>query len=269
MSQLPLPFITGRLTPPQRDDARALPRLAEAVARAVPSPAGRPLSAAELGQGLTRVLGEAVAVELTDNAWTMVSYRRVAGRLHFRLHHMFSAADDDILEAVAGFTGPGRGRREHGRAIDAFIRAHRALIKAAPQREQQELTTRGRVHDLGEIFASLNARQFDGAVAARIGWGRRAPGGRRRSIKMGVYFHEQKLIRIHPALDDERVPRHFVELVVFHEMLHQIIPPKTDAGGRRCVHGKDFRAAERRFPGYEKARAWEKAHLNLLLQKRP
>jgi predicted metal-dependent hydrolase len=85
---------------------------------------------------------------------------------------------------------------------------------------------------------------------------------------MGVYFHDQKVIRIHPALDDERVPRHFVEMVVFHEMLHQIHPPAVDGQGRRVVHGPEFRAAERRFPGYQRARAWEKAHLHLLLRQR-
>jgi predicted metal-dependent hydrolase len=85
---------------------------------------------------------------------------------------------------------------------------------------------------------------------------------------MGVYFHDQKVIRIHPALDDGRVPRYFVEMVLFHEMLHQVFPPAVDRAGRRIVHGHEFRAAERRFPGYERARAWEKAHLHLLLRQR-
>jgi predicted metal-dependent hydrolase len=85
---------------------------------------------------------------------------------------------------------------------------------------------------------------------------------------MGVYFHDQKVIRIHTALDDARVPRYFVEMVVFHEMLHQIHPPALDETGRRIVHGPGFRAAERDFPGYQRSRAWEKAHLHLLLRQR-
>ncbi|HEY6050302.1 MAG TPA: SprT-like domain-containing protein, partial [Thermoanaerobaculia bacterium] len=84
----------------------------------------------------------------------------------------------------------------------------------------------------------------------------------------GVYFHEQKLIRLHPALDDERVPAHFVEMVVFHEMLHQVFPPTMEDDGRRCVHGPEFRAAERRYPGYDRARTWERGHLHLLLRQR-
>ncbi len=220
-----------------------------------------------LAQRISRLLREPVEVLLTDNAWTMVSFKRLHGRLRYRLHHMFSAANDDVVRALAGFTG--RNRRAHGRAIDDYIRENRDLIRASPDRPQQKLTQRGRVHDLGDVFAQLNQQHFQGRLEARIGWGRRGPGGRRRSIKMGVYLHDQKLIRIHPALDDERVPRHFVELVVFHEMLHQAIPPATSRDGRRMVHGREFRARERRFPGYERARAWEKQNLHLLLRQRP
>jgi predicted metal-dependent hydrolase len=218
-----------------------------------------------LAAQLSSLLREPVEVELTDNAWTMVSYRRVQGRLHFRLHHMFARAHEPVIGALAGFTG--KNRRAHGRAIDEYVRKHRDLIKRNSPRDEQPLATRGRVHDLADLYDATNARYFENKVRARIGWGRRAPNQRRRSIKMGVYFHDQKIIRIHPALDDERVPRYFVEMVVFHEMLHQIFPPSAGADGRRTVHGKAFREAERSFPGYERARAWEKAHLHLLLRR--
>jgi hypothetical protein len=235
-------------------------------AATLPAHAAPQTAACMLADRIARVLREPVDVQLTDNAWTMVSFKRLQGRVRFRLHHMFSAANDDVVRALAGFTG--RHRRTHGRAIDEYIRRNRELIRAAPQRPQQSLTVRGRVHDLGEIFSELNARHFEGRLQAHIGWGRRGPARRRRSIKMGVYLHDQKLIRIHPALDDHRVPRHFVELVVFHEMLHQEIPPATGRDGRRIVHGRDFRARERTFPGYERARVWEKQNLHLLLRNR-
>jgi hypothetical protein len=219
-----------------------------------------------LASRLSSLLREPVDVELTDNAWTMVSYRRVQGRLRFRLHHMFARAHEPVMRALAGFTG--RNRRAHGRAIDEYVRQNRELIRPLAPRPEAPLSPQGRIHDLAEIYAALNARHFGGAIEARIGWGRRNGAGRRRSIKMGVYFHDQKVIRIHPALDDGRVPRYFVEMVVFHEMLHQVHPPAVDGEGRRIVHGAEFRAAERRFPGYQRARAWEKAHLHLLLRQR-
>lgn len=281
VSQLSLPFLGGGAA--TRADSRTAPAQHPGLARlfeepkaappAAPVPALRTgvapsdllAAAARLAEGVMRHLREPVEVELTDNAWTMVSYRRVEGRLRFRLHHMFAGAGDEVLRALAGFTGS--RRRQHGHTIDLFVKQHRALIRAAPDGDDAPLVTRGSVHDLQELYDRLNRLEFGGRVEARIGWGRRAPGRRRRSIKMGVYLHERRLIRIHPALDDLEVPRLFVELVVFHEMLHQIVPPSEGDGGRRCVHGRAFREAEKKFPGYEQARAWEKANLHVLLRK--
>ena len=233
---------------------------------AATQPAAAPHAGTVLADELTRLMREPVEVQLTDNAWTMVSYKRLQGRVRFRLHHMFAVAHEDVVRALAGFTG--RNRRTHGRAIDAYIRDHRDLIRPPCDRPLPALEQRGRVHDLAAIFARLNAEQFGGKIDARIGWGRRSALGRRSSMKMGVYLHEQKLIRIHPALDDEEVPRYFVELVVFHEMLHQAVPPAVGSDGRRVVHGPGFRERERSFPGYARARAWEKANLHLLLRQR-
>jgi hypothetical protein len=51
---------------------------------------------------------------------------------------------------------------------------------------------------------------------------------------------------------------------VHHEMLHQAVPAK-ETGGRRIVHGREFRRRERAYPDYTRARAWEEANLPLLL----
>src|SRR5437868_6363671 len=103
-------------------------------------------AASLLAERIGRLLREPVDVHLTDNAWTMVSFKRLQGRVRFRLHHMFSAANDDVVRALAGFTG--RNRRTHGRAIDAYIRAHRDLIRPACDRAAPALEQRGRLHDL-------------------------------------------------------------------------------------------------------------------------
>src|SRR2546425_3498321 len=120
-----------------------------------------------LASRLSSLWREGVEVELPDNAWTMVSYRRVRGRLRFRLHHMFASAHEPVMRALAGFTG--RNRRAHGRAIDEYVRQNRELIKPAAPRPEAPLSPRGRVHDLGDIYAVLNSRHFDGSVRARIG----------------------------------------------------------------------------------------------------
>src|SRR4051812_30405603 len=99
---------------------------------AATQPAAAPHAGGVLADELTRLLREPVEVQLTDNAWTMVSYKRLQGRVRFRLHHMFAAAHDDVVRALAGFTG--RNRRTHGPALDAHIRAPPALIPAPRDR---------------------------------------------------------------------------------------------------------------------------------------
>src|SRR2546425_13032758 len=124
-----------------------------------------------LASRLSSLLRERVEVELTDNPWTMVSSRRVQGRLRFRLHHMFARAHEPVMRALAGFTG--RNRRAHGRAIDEYVRQNRELIRPLAPRPQAPLSPCGRVHDLAEIYAGPNARHFADSIHARIGWGRR------------------------------------------------------------------------------------------------
>src|SRR5213075_572319 len=146
------------LFPSENSSPRSEPRVATLLPEEKPSrihvvPHGASLV---LAARLTSLLREPVEVELTDNAWTMVSYRRVEGRLRFRLHHMFAAAHEPVMRALAGFTG--RNRRAHGRAIDEYVRQNRELIKPAAPRAEPPLAARGRVHDLAAIYDALNAR---------------------------------------------------------------------------------------------------------------
>jgi hypothetical protein len=89
-------------------------------------------------------------------------------------------------------------------------------------------------------------------------------GRRRRTVKTGVYLHEARVIRIHPTLDRPEVPEFYVAAVVFHEMLHQVVPVH-ERNGRRVVHGAEFRRRERAYADYHRSREWERAHLGLLL----
>jgi hypothetical protein len=222
-----------------------------------------------LAADLTALLGEPASVEITDNSWSMVSWRRLRGRVRFRLHHMFVGAPPEVLKAVADFTGRhSHGRRRAGHALDEWIRRNRDRIRRARPRRGRPLQSRGEHHDLGLIFEQLNAAFFAGDIDARIGWGRRPPGRRRRSIKMGVYLHDTRTILIHPALDQPDVPEYFVATVVFHEMLHQAVPA-VSRDGKRFVHTQAFRRREREFPDHERARRWERAHLGRVLLRAP
>jgi len=56
-------------------------------------------------------------------------------------------------------------------------------------------------------------------------------------------------IGLHPLL--KRAPKHVVKYLIFHELLHLLIPP--DATG---AHPRAFNVAECLWPGYVKACTW-------------
>jgi hypothetical protein len=178
---------------------------------------------------------------------------------------MFADAPDRVLRALARYIA--RADRRDSALLGGFIEANHWMIRRSRRAHRRVPTARpaGRVHDLGEILAALNRRYFHGAINARITWGHRTiRSGRRQSIKMGSYSVEDRLIRIHPALDRPGVPRYFVEWIVFHEMLHQVFDIPT-RNGRRQFHTAEFLERERRFEHYERARQWERRHLDRLL----
>jgi hypothetical protein len=127
------------------------------------------------------------------------------------------------------------------------------------------LPNRGRYHDLDAIFEDVRARYFPDGAAVKICWGRWSGRTRTRSIRFGVYLPDAQLIRIHPALDQVFVPRFFVEFIVYHELLHHVIPPMR-CNGRYQIHSPAFRQRERQFPAYAQAMAWRKHSLPRLLR---
>ena len=89
----------------------------------------------------------------------------------------------------------------------------------------------------------------------------------KRSIRLGSYWPERKLIRVHPALDQAFVPRYVIESIVYHEALHRIMGvERTEAGNQ--AHTSRFRVRESWFPDFEKGEKWIEDNLNRLLRRR-
>lgn len=231
------------------------------------APARPPVGRARLLGRIRRALDVPADLVVTDNRRTMISTRRRGGRLEVRLHHMFLDAPDDIVEELLSYLAEGDARAS--RRIGRFIEQNRDRIKRRPRRVL--LRTGGSHHDLGEIFEEVVATYFpDAATDARITWGRLPPRKqrrRRRSIRLGTYTHDAKLVRIHPALDQACVPRFFVAFVVFHELLHHVVPAR-EIGGRFDHHPPEFKRREQAHPDYARAVRWEAEHLDVLLKFR-
>jgi hypothetical protein len=209
--------------------------------------------------------GKTLELRLTNNHYSMISVRRKPDGYRLRLHRMFVSAEPRTVRALARYVV--HNDRRASTLLGDYIEQHQHIIRQQKRRPRQmHLRTDGRYHDLQAIFDRLNVAHFAGGLEARITWGPvTSRGRRRRSIKMGSFAVEDRIIRIHPALDQDCVPDYFVAWIVFHEMLHGKHEVKRE-NGRRRFHSAAFLAEERTFPEYERACAWEKANLDRLLR---
>lgn len=136
-----------------------------------------------------------------------------------------------------------------------------------PMQRQLPFGHEGRFFDLNTLFQKVNERYFGKRLRRyTITWGRRRKTRPREYFIFGSIQEEDRIIRIHPLLDQPWVPTWFLEYVIYHEMLHAFVPDQFREGGRRIVHSEEFRRREREFRYYRRAREWEDRNLARLLR---
>jgi Protein of unknown function DUF45 len=107
----------------------------------------------------------------------------------------------------------------------------------------------GRHFDLSALFDSLNEKYFAGTLARpHLGWSKRT--WRRQ---FGCYDPGPNQILLNRGMDHSAVPQFVVEYVLFHEMLH-VKHPTRRSGCTLVSHSREFRAEEKLFPGFDRAR---------------
>jgi hypothetical protein len=204
-----------------------------------------------------------VVLSITDNRHSIITHRVQRGTLHARVHHMFLDASPHVVDALVRYVI--RGERDASAILGDYIDDNG--FRLARRKRNSPLVTRGKCHDLLAVFGKVNDRYFDGAINALITWGKRptTKGRVRKTIKLGSYSAFDRLVRVHPALDQKWVPRYFVAYIVYHEMLHHVIPGSRGLG-RVNLHPPEFKERERDFLYFDRAIEWEKRHVARLLR---
>lgn len=208
---------------------------------------------AQIRDYLERAAGADISLALTDNSVTMLTAKKKGKTLSIRLHRIFLRAEKDVIKEVALFITK---RKAETPLLRRFIRENLNSI-GKNSRRRVVVKKEGRHHDLGAIFRALNSEYFEGRISCDITWGNRCPRHAVKKRTLGSYSRSGGIIRINPLLDARRVPRYFIEFVVYHEMLHADMDT-SERHGRRAVHSKEFKERERLFKHYQKALMWEK-----------
>lgn len=199
-----------------------------------------------------------VRVEFCRYANANSRIRLADGVLHVKITDLLLEAPGPVLESLAEilmhklFRRPvPRGSTERYRRYLSRHDVRTGLAALRQERGRKEVRPpQGQCYDLLELFETLNFRYFFGLMAhPALGWSLRDS---RQTL--GHYDPAHHAIVLSRALDRPEVPRLAVEYVMFHEMLHLRFP-ETQQGGRRCVHTREFRLAEKQFEGLAAAKA--------------
>ena len=198
-----------------------------------------------------------IELRLNQNrsTWMAIRSRRGQNLARISLHKNFLQAPEEVILAVANLI-ESDNPADHAR-IDKFIQQ---VSKDEPRSPKQiRCIVQGRVYNLKQLMDQVCAEYFPSLEQPRITWGKSRQVGRK--VSLGLYLSGEKLIRIHPMLDDTRVPRLYLEFVIYHELLHHILPEERTASGRCVHHSKEFRRLERKFQLYKPAMEFEKTTL--------
>lgn len=213
------------------------------------------LSLEHVKQKLSEQTGYNLEIIVNENRSSMLSVLSKKGKwAKLSLHRMFLNAPDNVIDAIALYL---KNKEDPSFAlVRSYIQTNLQRVDYSHRLNPRSLYTQGSVYNLQEIFDEINEQYFTGKVKLWLTWFEK-PQKKTSRIVYGQYFEALKLIKINKLLDDKQFPRYFLAFVIYHEMLHHVIPSYIDERGIQCIHSKQFKEREIQFKDYRQAKAWE------------
>src|SRR6185312_2597190 len=181
------------------------------------------------------------------------------GQIRVSLSDLLEGAPESVIRAIAHILlaklyrkpiSPLQNLRYKRFASSAAVVRQTELIRNARGRKRR-LGPEGHYYNLEEVFDTLNTRYFGGLLGRpELTWSEHHA---KRSL--GHYDAAHNTIVVSRLFDRPSSPRYAIEYLLYHEMLHLRHPVKM-RGLRRCVHSREFKAEEARFPRLAEALAF-------------
>jgi hypothetical protein len=216
---------------------------------------------------LSRHLDIGVDVVVNENRSIMLNVlEKTRNWVRLSVHRMFLDAPEDVISAIARYIRGKKNGSQKDFLIRGYIQSNLGRFNYSHTVNKEKLISQGRYYDLKEIYESLNRFYFKNSLKLNITWFGQWKKRSRTRVIFGQYYDHLKLIKIHRLLDDPFFPSYFVTFVVYHEMLHDIIPGYIDEKGIYRPHGEQFKKREREFYDFERAHLWEKQNRPLFFR---
>ena len=196
-------------------------------------------------------------VEFYPYSSLVLTIRRREDTVFVRLSDLLARAPRPVLEGAAALLLARLYRKKTPASLIApyldYVRSARTRHRLHRMRRSRvrprAAHPRGQVFDLDALFDRLNREYFSAALdRPHLGWSTRS--WRRQ---FGCYDPGPNQILLNRRLDRPGVPACAVEYVLYHEMLH-VKHPTRRSGCSLVSHSPEFRAEEKLFPAYFRAR---------------
>jgi hypothetical protein len=206
-------------------------------------------------------------VRLNHNAKTMLSLRRRQGGSVVSMHVGLLDHEDALTDLPAWIASDGRRITPRLRqALQAVWRHQRRTAVAAERADFPALEPIPYPFDLCREFERIHATWFAHLPRPGIRWARSSPRRTLSSIRFACYRRRPVAeIVVNPRLARPWVPMVFVEHVLYHELCHHAQACAPLRG--EPPHSRRFRQWEAQYPHHDLALAWERLHLDRLLQE--
>lgn len=207
-------------------------------------------------------------------SWHLKINRRTGARL-LTVPRYLQSAPQSIKSALIEWAclpvykrGKNSATLEKKRNLEQLIQSHicsldPSLYSSRLDISKLENKTRGHRYDLREIFDTINNTYFDNSVKASVRWGSYSSLTSYQTCRLEKNGTKVNLITIAGVYNHPEVPLYALQAVMYHEMLHIVVPPYKK-NGRNVIHSPEFKKIERQFAYYNQWHEWERHYLRNL-----